>query len=347
MTELSARNDKSLWFALLFTGIVFLNLTHPALAVEPGKVQGVGEFEIPEWFKSSFLEIAEDAAEAGEQNKHILMFFHLNNCPYCSRTLAENFDSGPNSEFIQANFDSIDINIKGDLEVVFNEELTLIEKDLANQLGVNYTPTILFINADNQTVLRIDGYRDSSRFRTALEFVESRSYLDQTLAEYAANAALGDYSFRNHPAFSELTDLQDAAQQPLAVVFEDRYCGNCNTVHDTLFAREDVREALSQLTVVRLDALSTEQIIDPAGNVTTPKQMAADLALTYSPAVVLYDRGVQKARIDSHLFSWYFTGFVQWVAGRNYESYPQPYAYIRKLREQRIASGHNVNFVDN
>ncbi len=316
------------------------------LAVEQGKVLGVAEFEIPSWFKASFLEIAEDAAEAGEENKHVLMFFHLNNCPYCSKTLSENFDSGANSEFIQEEFDSIEINIKGDNEVVFDAETTLIEKDLAKALNVNYTPTILFVDENNQTVLRIDGYRDSNRFRTALEFVASRAYRTQSLAEYAAAENKGDYVFRDHPAFSNLTDLHEAAKQPLAVVFEDRYCGNCDEVHDTLFAREDVKQVLAELTVVRLDAHSTEAIIDPAGNVTTPRKMAAELELTYSPAVVLYDRGVQKARIDSHLYSWYFNGFVKWVAGRHYETQPQPYSYIRTLQEQRLAAGQDVSFVD-
>ncbi|MEE9319707.1 MAG: thioredoxin fold domain-containing protein [Granulosicoccus sp.] len=334
------------WSALWLIPGLLVGMIQLVSAAEPGNIVGIEDFEIPDWFKSSFLEIAEDAGEAGEQDKHVLLFFHLNNCPYCSKTLAENFDAGENSEFIQANFDSIDINIKGDLEVVFNEEITLSEKELANALKVNYTPTIIFINGDNEPVLRIDGYRDSKRFRTALEFVESRAYQEKSLAEYAEATTTGSYTFRDHPAFTELTDLHKAAENPLAVVFEDQYCGNCDEVHDTLFAREGVRKALSELTVVRLDALSTERIIDPAGNETTPKQMAADLQLTYSPAIVLYDRGEQKARIDSHLYSWYFNGFVKWVAGRHYEAHPEPYSYIKSLREARLAAGGDVSYID-
>ena len=43
--------------------------------------------EAPSWFKESFLEIAEDVDEASEANKHVLLFFQLNACPYCDRML--------------------------------------------------------------------------------------------------------------------------------------------------------------------------------------------------------------------------------------------------------------------
>ena len=36
----------------------------------PGKLVGAEPFEIPDWFKQSFLDIADDATEAAAANRH-------------------------------------------------------------------------------------------------------------------------------------------------------------------------------------------------------------------------------------------------------------------------------------
>ena len=47
-------------------------------AVSPEPVQQVTNFdtfELPEWFKISFLDLSEDNLEAVESNKHLVVFF--------------------------------------------------------------------------------------------------------------------------------------------------------------------------------------------------------------------------------------------------------------------------------
>ena len=87
--------------------------------------------EVPGWFKESFLEIGDDVQEAKEDGKHVLLFFQLNNCPYCDRMLTESFESESLTHYIQKHFDSIAINVGGDREIAYNEKLVLIEKQLA------------------------------------------------------------------------------------------------------------------------------------------------------------------------------------------------------------------------
>ena len=48
-----------------------------ASQTSPGKYTGGEHYDIPAWFKDSFLDIAEDATEAGESDKHLLLFMHL------------------------------------------------------------------------------------------------------------------------------------------------------------------------------------------------------------------------------------------------------------------------------
>ena len=339
---------RQLILSCLILTLPTLTLANEVISTQTeGQVKGAINFEIPSWFKQSFLEIADDAAEAGENAKHLLLFFHLDNCPYCARMLKDNFKAEPNGSFIQANFDSIDINIKGDREVVFNENFQLSEKALAEHLKVLHTPTILFADSNNRSVLRIDGYRNPTRFRIALQYVHEKAYLTTSFTEFSANRLKNtDYIFKSHAAFSTVKNFKKAASKPLAVIFEDASCEDCNEVHTTLFARDDVSKALSELTVVRLDAMSSEEIIDVSGNKTTPKAWVKSLKLTYRPGVVLFDQGREMARIDNRLYSWHFNGFVKWVAGRHYQQHPDVYTYMAKLREEQLALGNDISYVD-
>jgi thioredoxin-related protein len=332
-------------FLLVTCTITLANDTNLIGAV--GQVKGTAKVVIPPWFKESFLDISDDAVEADESGKHLLLFFHLDNCPYCARMLKDNFNAKPNNAFIQSNFDSIEINIKGDREVTLSDNIQLTEKALAQHLKVLHTPTIIFINRDNQSVLRISGYRNPTRFRMALDYVHEKAYLTISFSEFSTSRLKSaNYIFRTHPSFSATKDFKKTALNPLAVIFEDASCEDCNEVHDSLFAREDVSNALSELTVVRIDAMSSERIVDVAGNITTPKAWVKSLNLTYRPGVILFDRGQEIARIDNRLYSWHFNGFVKWVAGRHYERYPNVYKYMAKLREEHIALGKNVSYVD-
>ena len=71
-----------------------------------GKIKGGIELVFPDWFKESFLDFREDAKEASEQGKHLLVFFHVAGCPYCKKMLDDNFMAGINAKSIQENFDS-------------------------------------------------------------------------------------------------------------------------------------------------------------------------------------------------------------------------------------------------
>jgi len=59
-------------------------------AESPEPVQQVttfDTFELPDWFKVSFLDLSEDNAEAIEANKHLVVFFWQDFCGYCKNTI--------------------------------------------------------------------------------------------------------------------------------------------------------------------------------------------------------------------------------------------------------------------
>ncbi|MES9855057.1 MAG: thioredoxin fold domain-containing protein [Sedimenticola sp.] len=310
-----------------------------------GKVTGGIESEHPAWFKESFLELADDVEEAAEEGKHVILFMHLNGCPYCYKMLEENFKQAPHTEFIKEHFDVIQINIKGDREVAINADTTVTEKALANMLKVQYTPTILFLDQENKTVLRTNGYRSVPAFKHALDYVQQKAYKRTTLAKFTEQQKPANvYSFRDHPQLKEITNLQQAAANPLALLFEDQACDACDRLHDGVLKNPETRSILENFTFVRLNGDSTTPIIDVDGNKTTPKEYARTLGLTYRPGVVLFDRNKEVIRIDGLLYTHHFQGVLRYVGERGYEQFPGELSkYMRTLTEKILASGKDID----
>ena len=151
--------------------INFLFIVSSQSFAKEGKIMGGSQYEIPTWFTDSFLDIAEDAEEALDESKSLLLYFHLDGCPYCDAMLEQNFKGGDNLAFIKDHFSVISVNIKGQREITMSDEETRSEKELAEMLKVQYTPTIVFLGGDGKQVFRTNGYRNTQAFRSVLEYV--------------------------------------------------------------------------------------------------------------------------------------------------------------------------------
>ena len=307
-----------------------------------GVVTGGVPHAVPDWFKDSFLDIQEDVEEATENNRHVILFFQLNDCPYCDRMLRESFEAEPLKSMIQDNFDVIAINVKGDRDIAFNESVSVTEKELSEKLEVRATPAILFLNSENNAVVRVDGYRSPKRFQHVLSYVRDKAYAEESLAAYLDKSLeKGVYQLRDHPLFQPVTDLS-ASKTPLMVIFEDDRCDDCAEFHDKLLSREDVQTELKAFTVVRLDTDSDQEITDPEGKKTTAKAWADSMQMTYRPGVLVYDEGTLQRRIDSLLYSFHFKEGLRYIGGGFYKK--QDYrSYSEQRREELLAAGVDIN----
>ncbi len=303
-----------------------------------GKLTGGVLHEVPAWFKESFLEIADDVDDATQAGKHVLLFFELSGCPYCDRMLEESFEAEPLSSYIQANFDAIVINILGDRDIAFNEEISVTEKELAEILKVYSTPALLFLNKENKTIARVNGYRARERFKLVLEFVATKSYQTTTLADYLqAKLDKNVYQLRANSLFSKITDLS-SVDGPLMVIFEDGSCYDCNEFHDGILAHKQVREEIAPFTIVRLDADSNEAIRDVHGNQTTPAELVRQHDMIYRPGVLVFDEGNLVRRHDSLTFPHHFKESMRYVAGGYYQQ-TDYHNYSRQRTEDLLANG--------
>ncbi|MCW8907499.1 MAG: thioredoxin fold domain-containing protein [Sedimenticola sp.] len=334
---------RTLVLGVMLLLLAFTIAVSPARANEPGRVTGGMKYTIPAWFKTSFLELTDDAAEAAEADRHLMLFMHLDECPYCEAVLNESIVNSDYSPWLRERFDAIAINIRGDREVAFNEEVTLSEKKLAELLKVWQTPVVIFLDGENRQVTRIDGYRTPLEFERILHYVDDKAYLQMDLPSYVAKVSAGPhYRFRDHPAFTDETALS-LNDKPLLVIFEDAWCGGCDLLHDTLLADPGVNEQLANYRVVRLDAESETPIVTPDGRQSTPRAWIRELGIDARPAILAFAEGRELVRIKGVLRNWHFTTAIRYVGEGHYKTYPTQRKFSRALRKQQLEAGIDVD----
>ena len=334
---------KIMFIFLSLVSFLYIN----ASATE-GKLVGGSMHEIPSWFKESFLDISEDIAESKANNKHFMVFMDLEGCPYCTKMLKENFIAqNKTSEFIKKYFDVIEINVKGSREIAWDENTTLSEKELAEKLQIQYSPTILFFNEKKEVVVRVNGYRNSTDFTYILEYVQGKHYENMTLTEYINKIEKQTlYTFKENKLFKNTKDLSKI-KTPLAVIFEDGSCTQCDYFHNRLLKDKDVLNEFKKFTVVRLDANSNDEIIDVDGNKTTAKQWALKINLDYRPGILLYDNKKLISTIDALLYPFHFKEVLRYVGEKYYEKYPKSYLdYLRVRQDELLKQGKTINLAE-
>ncbi len=264
----------------------------------------------PDWFRLSFLDLADDlqaATEAGKQG--LVLYLGQKNCPYCEAMVNHNFRDAEISAYAQKHFEFVAIDIHGSKSVVDFKGKEISEKALAQQLQINFTPTLLFFNAKQELVLRLNGYHPPYQFRSVLEYVADRHYLKERLGDYMARGEaaklFAEGSLMEEPFFSPppyaLDRHQITAQRPLAVFFERPNCHACDILHSQPLQNRTVRQQLSQFEVVQLNRDDHQTpLLTPTGQKSTPKAWADELDLFYTPTLLLFDRtGQEVMRVDS------------------------------------------------
>ena len=309
-----------------------------------GRLKGGEAYALPSWFKSSFLDFPADVADARKNGRHVLVFLHLDDCPYCARMLKENFAGGENREFLQKHFDVIAVNIRGALDVAWIDGKAYTERTLSRHLKVVATPTIVFLAPEAGQVLQLTGYRDPRGLRQALEYVQGGHYRTQRFPAFvAARDKAAVYVLRQHPQFSPATNFK-GYRKPLAVLFEDGQCTACARFHERTLSHPDVIAEMKKLLFVRLDAGSDRPVVDLDGKMTTAVQWVKALDLSNRPALVLFDEGREVFRVDGQLYHFHFKEALRYVSGGHYRQYPTISAYNAARRAELLKQGVDIDY---
>ena len=315
-------------------------------AESPEPVQQVttfDTFELPDWFKVSFLDLSEDNAEAIEVNKHLVVFFWQDFCGYCKNTIEKNLTQQSIRDVFDKHFDVVALNIWGSKEVYGLDGTATTEKEIARSLGVQFTPTIIFFNADGKPVLRLNGYVSPTDMQVALNYVQNKTYESQTIFEYlAANQPRSANARLNTQPFIQDEKNLNVKGRPRAVLFEQTSCPDCDTFHRCVLSLDSVRERFEPFHTVQLDMWSTSPVTTTSGEKKTARDYARDMKIMYAPSLVLFDSaGFEIIRVESQLRSFHTEAVLEYIADGIYKREPNFQRYIEERGDIIRAKGEH------
>jgi len=167
---------------LVILTIFFLFGIHSVFAKSEGELAAgmvnPGHAEHPEWFKVSFLE------------------------------LEENFSQREISDKTQQYFDVVSINLWGDKEVTVGDK-TYTEKEFAEALKVQYTPTLLFFNEDNKIAFRANGYYPPEKFSALLDYIGKKQEGGLSYQDYMAKVNPQPSTGKLHDDINSVSSVSD------------------------------------------------------------------------------------------------------------------------------------------
>ena len=320
-----------------------------AAAEKTGAYYGGKPTEYPAWFKDSFLNLKEDIAEAKTHNKRVMIFFTQDNCPYCNVLIERNLAQKEIDTYLRKHFEVIAINMWGDREVVSLENEKLTEKSFATSLKVQYTPTLIFFNEAGKTVLRLNGYLQPAKFKTALEYVAQHKENEMTYRDYLAahQPAVADGALIQQDFFKPAPynlSRKGKAAKPVAVFFEQKDCPDCAVLHRQVLPDKETRDTLAKFDVFQLDMWSEMPLITPQGKKTTARQWAKELDVKYAPSILVFNpQGKEIIRSEAFFKVFHTQGLLAYVLSGDYKKEPSFQRYLSARAEHLREQGKDID----
>lgn len=264
----------------------------------------------PDWILSDRLDIRADLEAAIAADKRGLMvYFGQDHCVHCERFMRVNLADPDILAYLRRHFDLVPIDIQGRAEVRTLDGERLDEYTWARREQTDFTPSILFYDAEGQLALKLRGYYPTYQFRAALEYVADGHYQRESFDDYLARGDerlvfdsedLNDQPFFSPPPY--VLDRRIPAERPLAVFFERGDCHPCDVLHGRVLRAPEIQRRFDALDAVQLDRRSDTPIVTPDGQRTTAQTWADALGLQQAPAILFFDeRGRELLRLDSVL----------------------------------------------
>jgi thioredoxin-related protein len=311
-----------------------------------------GYHEKPDWFKLSFLDIREDIADAHNAGKRIMLYFHQDGCPYCAKLLQDNFSQRTIVEKTRRHFDVIAINMWGDREVVDLDGNAVTEKRFAEQMKVMFTPTLLFLDADGASLLRINGYYFPARFDAALDYVSGNIYRQMRFVDYINQRAPVAASGKLHveadflqPPY-DLSSRTPAANRYLLVLFEQKQCQACDEMHLDIFRRKEMQEALQHFDIAVVDMHSRKEIITPGGEKLPTNAWAKQMDIRFAPSMVFFDTtGKEVFRTEAYLKAFHQQTAMRYVYSEAYKVQSSFQRFVQSFADELRAQGIEVDIM--
>ena len=276
-----------------------------------------------------------------------MIYFGQDGCPYCRELMRVNFSQKDIVDQARGNFIAVAVNVWGDRETRWTDGKTLTEKALAARLGIQFTPTLLFLDEKGSVALRINGYYPPHQLRVALDYVAGKqenktpfaAYLQRNARE-PASGTLHDQAFFLKPPL-DLDRSRRPAPRPLAVLFEQKQCAACDELHRQGFEDPAVRKLIGRFDVARLELFGTGRVVTPGGKTMTAQEWGRELKVAYTPTFVFFDANGREAfRVEAYVRPFHLASALDYVASGAYRTQPSFQRHVQARAEKiRADSG--------
>jgi thioredoxin-related protein len=139
------------------------------------------------FFQDTFGDFSEELAVAREQGKRgILIFFELDECPFCHRMKQTVLNQPEVQDWYREHFLIFVVDIEGETEVIDFQGTAMTAKDFAFRVNrVRATPVFMFYDLQGTPVVRYTGAtRDADEFLWLGEFVADNHYLSTKFTRF-------------------------------------------------------------------------------------------------------------------------------------------------------------------
>lgn len=110
------------------------------------------------FFNETWGDLPEELKKANDAGKKgILIFFEMDECPFCHYMKKNVLNQVKVQNFYSKNFLNIVIDIEGDIEMTDFKGETIKQKDFAKKNRVRATPVIAYYNLDGKMIYRHTG----------------------------------------------------------------------------------------------------------------------------------------------------------------------------------------------
>ena len=115
--------------------------------------------------------------DAKKTNKHILVFLHITGCTYCLKMQEWTFDDDKVIAAIKKDFIFVDINVRDEGLVSF-DNMKISKLKFAKEIGYPMYPSCLFFDKNGELVYDEVGFKDETQLLKTLQDVSSKAYND-------------------------------------------------------------------------------------------------------------------------------------------------------------------------
>ena len=149
------------------------------LHVRPGWAQEVSAQEGPSW--RTFKEVIEDDEAQG---KPILLDIYAPWCPWCRKMQKEVYTESTVRRYVEQYFEAARLDVTNTSKQYNYQGRTLNAQQLAGHLGMQGTPTTVFLQPDGTYIAHIPGFIEANRFQHILHYIGSGAYEEQDFQAY-------------------------------------------------------------------------------------------------------------------------------------------------------------------